>query len=97
MNAWAILSVGVVYFVLGGICSLRSCSENSGTRRLVSSGCGIGNPARFITLYAGLGATLTGVNTILPTLPRAALFARITGSYHAAGITACAAILHAWR
>lgn len=44
----------------------------------------------------GYGATLSGINSISPTLPRPGLYTAVTGSYHALGIAMCALILYAW-
>lgn len=131
MSAWAILSAGVVYFILGGVWFSpflfgKQWDKAIGFERPRNwkpgaiyyagplAGCMIAALATAIlvewarpqTLFSaiglglvaglGYGATLTGVNAILPTLPRAALFAGITGSYHAVGITACAVILYLW-
>ena len=49
-----------------------------------------------IGLVAGLGfsAAVSGVNAIAPNMPRPGLYAAVTGSYHALGVTLCAAIIH---
>lgn len=42
----------------------------------------------------GYGAAITGVNAISPNMRRPGLYAAVTGSYHAVGLTLCSAIHH---
>lgn len=50
----------------------------------------------YIGLIAGLGygAAITSVNAISSNMPRPALYAVITGSYHLTGMLLCSAILY---
>lgn len=45
----------------------------------------------------GFGLAITSVNALAPNMPRPALYAAVTGSYHALGAVFCAAIHFWWR
>lgn len=42
----------------------------------------------------GFGAAITSVNAVSPNMPRPALYALVTGSYHLAGAMVCSAIIY---
>ena len=42
----------------------------------------------------GFGATITAVNAVSPNMPRPALYALVTGSYHLVGSILCSAIIY---
>ena len=47
-----------------------------------------------LTVGLGYGVTITTVNAISPNMPRPALYALVTGSYHLVGLLLCSAILY---
>jgi hypothetical protein len=48
-----------------------------------------------LVLGAGISLAITTVNALAPNMPRPALYAAVTGSYHLLGAVLCAAI-HFW-
>jgi len=131
MNYLAVLTAGLVYFMLGGLWFTplfgKFWDRSIGFERpekwrptpayyigpLV--GCLIASLSTAFLLHfiqpaslgkalmiggilgLGYGATITSVNAISPAIRKPALFSLVTGSYHALGLTICAAILHLWR
>ena len=50
-----------------------------------------------LVVGAGISGAITSVNGLAPNMPRPALYAAVTGSYHVLGAVVCAAIHHALR
>ncbi|MBL8346881.1 MAG: DUF1761 domain-containing protein [Rubrivivax sp.] len=48
-----------------------------------------------LVLGAGFSLAVTSVNAVAPNMPRPALYAAVTGSYHVLGAVLCAAV-HCW-
>ena len=48
-----------------------------------------------LVVGAGISLAITSVNALAPNMPRPALYAAVTGSYHLVGAVLCAAI-HGW-
>ncbi len=50
-----------------------------------------------LVVGAGFGFAITSVNALAPNMPRPALYAAVTGSYHVLGAVLCAAGHFWWR
>lgn len=49
-----------------------------------------------IIMGVGYGFMITGINAIMPVIPRPALYTAITGTYHVVGAIICAAMAYTW-
>ncbi|MBL8327079.1 MAG: DUF1761 domain-containing protein [Rubrivivax sp.] len=50
-----------------------------------------------LVVGAGVSLPITSVNALAPNMPRPALYAAVTGSYHVLGAVLCAAVHFWWR